>query len=189
MYKKYSEYLESVELPRFLLVKNLGFAHENDLDAPISRGELIDHSNNFNDLKKLIPFPKLPSDDYKLSLFEKKFGEIKANNAQFDDSPLDITDGEPNDYEIFGESYSIVWVCGNNVDSIANFLVNQYEKYKDLVLIWELFIDRIHIFPFYSLEETSDDYYENVCNSFEEKVQKIKNPPTEIEWEQLNDYL
>ncbi len=189
MDKKYSEYLESVELPRFLLVKNLEFDHENDLDAPISRGEIIDHSNNYDDLKKQIPLPMIPEDDYKLSLFEKKFGELNASIVQFDDSPLDISEGEPNDYEIFGASYSILWICENEADLIIEYLLKQYEKYRELIIIWEFFIDRIHVYPFYSLDEPSDDFYENVCKLFEERVQKLKNPPTEIEWNELNDYL
>jgi hypothetical protein len=81
MDKRYSAFLESVEKPCFVLVKNLDFEHPSDLDSPISRGEIIAHSEKFEILKKKIPSPKLPEDDYKLSLFEKKFGELKSSVA------------------------------------------------------------------------------------------------------------
>jgi len=189
MDKRYSGILESAEKPCFLLIKNLDFEHPEDLDSPISRGEIIAHSNKYDDLRRMIPDPKLPEDDYKLSLFEKKFGEANVAVAQFDDSPLDISEGDPNDYEIFGESYTILWLCDHSEDSIADYLVDQYLKTRDLISIWEYYIDRLHIFPSYSLEETSVDYYENLCNEFEEKVSSCKNPPTDREWNDLNDYL
>jgi hypothetical protein len=178
-----------VEKPCFLLIKNLDFEHPSDLDSPVSRGELLGHSTSFDELKKKIPAPQLPDEDYKLSLFEKKFGETKISLAQFDDSPWDIADGEPNDYEIFGESYTIIWVCNPNEDGIAEYLVEQYLMSRDLITIWELYIDRMHIHPYYSLDQTSEDYYENICNAFEYNVNKCKNPPSEEEWDSLNEYL
>jgi len=189
MDKRISEFLESLEKPCFLLIKNLDFEHPSDLDSPISRGEILGHSSNFDELKKMIPAPTLPEDEYKLSLFEKKFGEIKAKVGQFDDSPWDISEGEPSDYEIFGESYTIIWICDQGEDGIADHLVGQYLKLKDLISIWELYIDRMHIYPYYSLEQTSEDYYESVCNAFESSVNECKNPPSEEEWDSLNDYL
>ena len=189
MDKRISAFLESVEKPCFLLIKNLDFEHPSDLDSPISRGEIVAQSSNFKDLKKMIPPPRLPEDDYKLSLFEKKFGEVKASVAQFDDSPWDISEGDPNDYEIFGESYTIIWLCDLNEDGITGYLVEQYLKLKDLISMWELYFDRMHIFPYYSLEQTSEDYYESICNAFESSVNECKDPPSENEWDSLNDYL
>lgn len=189
MDKRISAFLDSLEKPCFLLIKNLDFEHPSDLDSPISRGEIQAHSTNFNELKKMIPAPQLPEEDYKLSLFEKKFGEIKISVAQYDDSPWDISEGDPNDYEIFGESYTIIWICEQNEDEIADFLVEQYLKLKDLISIWEFYIDRMHVYPYYSLEQTSEDFYENIGNSFENRVNECKNPPSDEEWDSLNDYL
>jgi hypothetical protein len=189
MDKRYSEILESIEKPCFLLIKNLDFEHPEDLDSPISRGEIIAHSKNYDDLRNRIPDPKLPEDDYKLSLFEEKFGEANPAVARFDDSPLDITEGEPNDYEIFGESYTILWLYHYHEDSIADYLVEQYLKSKDLISIWEFYIDRLHIYPSYSLEQTSLDFYEDLCTIFEKKVSSCPNPPSDKEWDELNDYL
>ena len=189
MDKRYSAFLESVEKPCFILVKNLDFEHPSDLDSPISRGEIITHSENFEILKKKIPIPQLPEDDYKLSLFEKKFGELKVSVARYDDSPWDISEGDPNDYEIFNESYTIIWVCGQDEEEVTAYLVHQYMKLKDLISIWELYLDRMHIYPYYSLEQTSEDFYENICNLFEEKVNECDDPPAEAEWDELNDYL
>ncbi|MBS0001298.1 MAG: hypothetical protein KFF73_20100 [Cyclobacteriaceae bacterium] len=189
MDKRYSEFLESVEKPCFILVKNLDFEHPSDLDSPISRGEIVGHSNNFEDLRNLIPSPGLPEDEYKLSLFEKKFGEIKSSVAQYDDSPWDISEGDPNDYEIFNESYTIIWICEQDEDSITDYLVRKYSEIKDLISIWELYLDRMHIFPYYSLDQTSEDFYEKICNFFEEKVNGHDDPPSEKEWDELNDYL
>ena len=189
MDKRYDEFLESLEKPCFVLVKNLDFDHPSDLDSPISRGEILGHNKDIETLRKHIPHPKLPDDDYKLSLFEKKFGELTESVAQYDDSPWDISEGEPNDYEIFNESYTIVWLCDNNENSITDFLVSQYVKLKDLISIWELYLDRMHVFPYDSLEQTSENFYENLCNLFEEKVNDCNDPPDETEWDELNDYL
>jgi hypothetical protein len=189
MDNRYSAFLESLGKPCFVLIKNLDFDHPSDLDSPISRGEIIERAENFEDLKKQIPLPELPENDYKLSLFEKKFGELKASAAQYDDSPLDISEGDPNDYEIFNESYTIIWICGPDVEAVSDYLVEQYLNIRDLISIWELYIDRMHIYPYYSLEQTTEDFYENVCNTFEDKVNECSNPPTEREWEELNDYL
>lgn len=189
MDNRISAFLESIEKPCFLLIKNLDFEHPSDMDSPISRGEIVGHSTSFEVLKKMIPAPDLPEDDYKLSLFEKKFGELKASVAQFDDSPWDISEGEPSDYEIFGESYTIIWIYDLNEDGIVDYLVSRYLNLKDLISIWELYIDRMHVIPYYSLEQTSEDYYESVCNAFESSVNECKHPPTEEEWDSLNDYL
>jgi hypothetical protein len=189
MNNHYSEFLESVNLPAFILVKNLWFEHENDFDAPISRGEIIRQSKEFSELKKIIPQPDLPEDDYKQSLFEKKLGELKISNAVFDDSPYDIAEGDPTDYEIFGQSYTILWMCSPDIDELTDFLVERYNQNRDLIFIWENYIDRMHIFPFYSLEMTSDDFYEEICNAFEDKVNNLKNSPSQKEWDELNDYL
>jgi hypothetical protein len=189
MDKRYSEALESIKKPCFVLIKNLDFEHPEDLDSPVSRGEIIGYSTDYEELRKKIPDPILPEDDYKLSLFEKKFGDMQQSVARFDDSPLDISEGEPNDYEIFGESYTILWICDLEEDSIADFLVQQYLKNRDLISIWEFYIDRMHIYPPYSLEQTSVEYYENLCNEFEERVSSSKSPPSENEWNELNDYL
>ena len=189
MDKRISEFLESIEKPCFLLVKNLDFEHPSDLDSPISRGEILSHSSNFDELKKMIPAPQLPEDEYKLSLFEKKFGEAKISLAQFDDSPWDISEGDPNDYEIFGESYTIIWICDPGETGIADYLAEQYLKLKDLISIWELYIDRMHFYPYYSLDQSSEDYYETVCNAFESCVNECQDPPSELEWDSLNEYL
>lgn len=184
-----SEFLDSLDKPCFLLIKNLDFEHPSDLDSPISRGEILAHSTIFDELKKMIPSPQLPGDDYKLSLFEKKFGEIRISVSQYDDSPWDISEGDPSDYEIFGESYTIIWISEQGEDEIADYLVEQYLKIKDLISIWEFYIDRMHIYPYYSLELTSEDFYENICNTFENRVNECGDPPSDEEWDSLNDYL
>ena len=189
MDNRLSKFLDSLEKPCFLLIKNLDFEHPSDLDSPISRGEILSHSTDYDDLKKMIPNPQLPEDEYKLSLFEKKFGEVRISMAQYDDSPLDISEGDPSDYEIFGESYTIIWICEQKEEEIADYLVAQYLNLKDLISIWEFYIDRMHIYPYYSLDQTSEDYYENICNSFETKVNECRIPPSDEEWDSLNDYL
>ncbi len=189
MSKRYSEYIGSKKVPGFILIKNLMFEHQNDLDAPITRGELIGYDSHFGELKKIIPYPSVPEDDYKLSLFDKKFGELRGAKAEFDDSPFDIHEGDPTDYEIFGESYTISWICPPDPEKVSDYLVKRYGEKRNLIIIWDNYIDRMHVFPFYSLETTSDEFYENVCDLFEEKVNEISQPPSEKEWDELNEYL
>ncbi|MBD3273123.1 hypothetical protein GF385_02115 [Candidatus Dependentiae bacterium] len=189
MSRRYSEYIGSKRIPGFILTKNLMFEHQQNLDASITRGELIGYSSHFDELKKAIPYPGVPEDDYKLSLFDKKFGALKGSKAEFDDSPLDIHEGDPSDYEIFGESYTISWICLPDPGEVSEYLVERYKEKRDLIEIWDNYIDRMHVFPFYSLETSSDQFYENVCDLFEGKVNDISQPPSEKEWDILNDYL
>lgn len=189
MNNHFSEFLESVKIPCFVLARNLYFEHEYDLDAPVSRGEIIKCSQQIKEVRQLIPRPVIPEDDYKQSLFEKKIGEMKSANANYDDSPFDLAEGDPNDFEIFGESYTIVWFCPPDVEEVTGFLVNKYRNNRDLIKIWENYIDRMHIYPFYSLELTSDDFYEKICDTFEEKVSSLPDPPSKEEWDKLNDFL
>ena len=187
--EKYAGKLNSIDLPEFILIKNLEFEHPEDLDAPISRGEILANATDFETLKVNIPAPKIPEEDYKLSLYEEKYGDPAIIKPEFDDSPMDISVGDPCDYEIFGMSYTIVWFVEPNEDRIVELLIEAYLSSRNLIFIYDNFIDRMHIYPFYSLEIISDDFYDNVCNKFENAAKGLKNPPSQQEWDDLYEYL
>ncbi len=176
-------------MPCFVLFKNLRFEHDYDIDASIARGEIIDSDTSCEKLRSAIPRPQFPDDEYKISLLDSKYGHISEDELEFDDTLFDITEGEPDDYEIFGESYTLVFICPPDEEFILKYLSNQYRKEKDLVNIWISYIDRLHIFPFYSLEVTSDKFLENISENFQSIVKELPEPPTKEEWDELIDYL
>lgn len=187
--KNYHEYLSGIKLPSYILFKNLHFEHDFDIDASIARGEIVANDLSYDELYSKIPRPQFPTDEYKVSLLDEKYGQISESELEYDDTVFDIAEGDPNDYEIFGESFTIIFFAPPEEDSIVDFLVNQYQKNRDLVDIYMNYIDRLHIFPFYSLEETSDNFIENLGNRFQEKVRSLPQPPGQDEWDELKEYL
>ena len=187
--KNFEQYLAGIKLPAYILFKNLKFEHDFDIDASIARGEIIETRDTYYELKEKIPKPKFPEDEYKVSLLDSKYGQINENELEYDDTIFDICEGEPSDFEIFGESYTIVLVCPPDESIILKYLVEQYKKERDLLNIWISYLDRLHIFPFYSLEITSDNFTENLSEDFQNKVKQLPLPPTEEEWDELKEYL
>ncbi len=187
--KNFDEYLSGLKLPSFVLIKNLKFEHDYDIDAAIARGEVINYNLSFDALRSEIPKPRFPDDDYKTSLLDSKYGQVSEDELEYDDTIFDITEGEPNDYEIFGESYTIVFLSPPEKDNLLKYLRDRYSKERDLVNIWTSYIDRIHIYPFYSLDVTSDQFIEEISEDFQSLVRKLPKPPDEEEWDELNDYL
>ena len=153
--KNYNEYLSGIKLPSYILFKNLRFEHDFDIDASIARGEIITSNASYDELYLKVPKPVFPEDEYKLSLLDEKYGQVTENELEFDDTVFDIAEGEPSDYEIFGESYSIIFFCPPQEDYVIQYLTEQYQQNRDLVEIYMNCIDRLHIFPFYSLEFSS----------------------------------
>ena len=187
--EKYVEKLNSIKLPQFILVKNIEFEHPEDLDAPLSRGEILQSGSDYDSLKAHIPIPKIPEDEYKLSLYEKKYGDASVIKPEYDDSPMDVSVGDPMDYEIFGSSYTIVWMVPPDEELIVEALINAYAKSRKLIAIYDEFIDRMHVFPFYTLETISDDFYETICSRFEVTAINLKEPTSEKDWDELYEYL
>jgi hypothetical protein len=187
--KDFNEYISKLKLPAYILFKNLRFEHDFDLDAPVSRGEIIANGSFYNPLREKLSRPVLPQDDYKQSLLDSKYGQIAENQLEYDDSIYDITEADPNDYEIFGKSFTIVFFCPPDEDLIVQYLTDQYKKDRNLIGIWSNYIDRLHIFPFYSLDISSDDFYENITDKFERALNEMPQPPTKQDWEELDDFL
>lgn len=187
--KNFSEYLSGTKLPRYILFRNLSFEHEFDIDASIAKGEIVASDSSYDDLCSNVPKPVFPSDEYKISLLDEKYGQITENELEYDDTVYDLAEGEPNDYEIFGESYTIIFFCPPEQDVIVDYLLKQYQKDRDLVDIYVNCIDRLHIFPFYSLEVTSDNFIDALGEKFQQKIRAIPEPPGQDEWDELKEYL
>ena len=187
--KKAEEYLSGIKLPVYVLFRNLRFEHDFDIDSPVARGELVSHHESFDKLKSMIPRPNFPDDEYKISLLDSKYGQITENELEYDDTVFDIAEGGPSDYEIFGESYTIVYFCQPDEEFLVQFLMDIYKKERDLLNIWINYFDRMHIYPFYSLEVTSDNFIESLDEQFRSAVNKLPQPPSTEEWDELNEYL
>ena len=187
--KNYKDQLSSIKLPVFILFKNLKFEHDFDLDSPVSRGEIVFSGKNYLPIRDRLPKPCMFEDEYKQSLLDSKYGHITENELAFDDSVFDITEGEPCDYEIFGESYTIVWFCPPDENVIINYLLNEYRKNKNLVAIWSQHIDRLHLYPFDSIDISSDDFYDRINSRIEKELRALPQPPSDQEWIDLSEYI
>jgi hypothetical protein len=187
--KNPDDFFSKLELPVFILFRNLRFEHDFDIDAPIARGEIIASGSIYEELHKKLSKPAFPVDEYKQSLLDTKYGNIAESELEYDDTIFDITEANPSDYEIFGESFTIVFFCPSDKNKIVKFLVNDFIKHRNLIDIWSKYIDRIRVFPFYSLEASSDDFYDEVTADFEETVSALEQPPSTEDWDELDDYL
>jgi hypothetical protein len=187
--KNYDGFFSKLKLPVYILFKNLRFEHDFDFDAPVSRGEIIATGESYDELRKKLAKPVAPVDEYKLSLLDAKYGIIKESELEFDDTIFDITEANPSDYEIFGESFTIVFFCPPDKNQIVKYIVDDYNANRSLVDTWSKCIDRLRIFPFYSLEITSDDFHDEIAADFESSVNSLAKPPAPEDWDALNDYL
>ena len=103
--------LEELKLPILVLIKNLELEDPYRDDPEFVDGEFIESSDNFYNLKRLIPDPEYPSNPEAQELFKYKFGEDRLK-GQFSDFPSDLNSDLP-DSKIFNCSYTILCVPYN----------------------------------------------------------------------------
>ena len=136
-----AEILRHAQLPAFLLVRNLRADYlEINCDAPEIDGDVLGVFDSFAEAQALVPAPTVPTDPQKLILSKRRFGEIigsdprtgkqvrKLADVFFDTDPsnkLSQVGNRPSDLDIFGERYTIVWVCPPDIDVVVERLLEE----------------------------------------------------------------
>jgi hypothetical protein len=141
MMQKAADVLPQTPLPAFLLLKNM---HEDwpgivGLDAACLDGEVLWITDSFEEAHELVPAPTVPTDPEKLALLQDRFGVDHCYDPEtgewtehlphlaFDTDPdhngLRLLDDVPRDFDIFGESYTVVWVCPADVQAVVDRLM------------------------------------------------------------------
>jgi hypothetical protein len=194
--------LQNQNLPKFVLFKNLKFKdHELEFNTCfIERAEIIAVSDYPNEARKSIPQAKLPRMKSKLELFNHKDEDIE--DYVFNDSPYaldaDSMDIENTpDFDIFGESYTLLWICPIDDKRIITTLINHTLNYvKDNNLrvsdsigyIWDEYIDSISV----ATEDLSFDTSEfvfNIKQEYEAQLLRLLDAPTQKDLDYLDEML
>jgi hypothetical protein len=126
--------LSEKDLPALVLIKNIRLEDWEDWQHPydigkIVSGEYIDHSVSIDDLRELIPEAPTPKTKEQEELFVTKHEEIK-DYYHFDDR-LDNWLGVEeriHDIDIFGVSYSIIWLLPNDLSKIIQTMISTIES-------------------------------------------------------------
>ncbi|VAW49380.1 hypothetical protein MNBD_GAMMA03-2025 [hydrothermal vent metagenome] len=194
--------LQNQNLPKFILFKNLKFK-KDELEFNtcfIESAEIIAITDYPKEARKSIPHAKLPQSKSKLELFNHKGEDIE--DYVFNDSPyaLDVdSDDIENipDYEIFGESYTLLWVCPIDDRKIIKTLINhtiKYAKDNDLKVsdatgyIWDEYIDSISIATDDLMFDTAGFVF-NIKQEYEAQISKILDGLIQEDWDSLDEML
>jgi len=195
--------LNKQNLPIFVLFKNLQFnegAISIDIDQ-IKSGEIKACAPYESELEKYIPPSVYPKSPDKQQKFTDKYGDREDVDSSFNTSPFAMIDIDPEDlesttdFDIFGESYTILWVCSNNVDETVNTLIQHTIKLADsrqstigdqITNIWIYYIDCISI---NSDDKDFDslDFDFIVKEEYKNQISKLPNAPTQADWDYLDE--
>lgn len=110
----FKSWFDAKEIPIFALAKNVHVKSEKSGTYTITDFGQIITSNNFSELRNMIPKPKIPLDPQKNELFNWRFadddGQFNEAFLFYDDSPTSLA-SESTDMDIFGENYVIFWIA------------------------------------------------------------------------------
>ena len=187
------------KLPRFYLIKNLSIGSINlESTKAFVNGEIISSSKDCYELQKLIPKVKIPTDECSSYKLLENYDCI-PKEIRFDDSPYALFDeakiDEYSDKELFGKSYTIVWVCNDNPEVILKEIIshikneimtNNKDCIKVLLEAWQNYHDRLCIF---TEKKNAEDIKNKVTKGFKIIIANIEGHPTEYQWNQFEQKM
>ena len=136
-----AEILIHTALPVFFLLKNMQEDYPGVVyfDAAELDGDVLRTADSFDAIQRLVPRPTPPTDPEKQSLLLQRCGEALAYDATahewrvqwpelaFDTHPnhnsVRVTSCQARDRDIFGEGYTIVWVCPAEEEAVVDRLL------------------------------------------------------------------
>ncbi len=194
--------LETFNSPRFVLFKNLKFKEDSLLldIHEIKQGEIVYVGDTYTEVSKYIPKSIYPTDVEKQQLFEDKYGDRDDVDFSFNVSPYAIVDIDPEDvermpdFDIFGESYTVLWVCPADVEVIVKSLINHIKRQAkqnstiggELYTIWVDYIDNISINS-HQDQIAAVELITQVKKVFEKEVNLLPNIPTQNDWDFIEE--
>lgn len=196
-----TEEITRLSLPTFALIKDLQLVDAED-DPRINGGQIIETATQPEVLLTKIPNPSFPADAARRKMLAKRFwamsaddfqAEVNAGEMGFNSYPLAVADS-PGDHEIFGESYSVAWLCGDDILASAKQMMaavtpaarKEGSLEDGIVYIYSEFIDRM-IYVGKPETYNQDSYFTMLTSHFEEMLQDKFG--RKINWPKLNGLL
>lgn len=192
------EFLKDKDLPGWLLIHNARLEMISDGSLMVSDASQLYWSHNFDELQKQIPSAKVMATPEAKELASYRFSddELKNGTFQFNNFPMALAD-EGNDFDIFGECYTIFWVCEPELEKVCELLMKTFSnKCSGKVLpehirwFWNDYLDRIYFRtsgeadPF-QLATLQDDIITNIIDA----INALPEPPEEEAWNVLNEWF
>jgi hypothetical protein len=188
------------ELPVFVLLKNLVMEDGYSEDSVISSFEWYKTSKNLKELQAMIPRPKFPKAEEKLDLLYVKFGDVLPEDKDdyyFDDAPAQLDD-DISDIEIFGESYTILWVCPADKEKIIAAILEHLKKVTDnykrdvdennLFDVWSNYLERMWIYA-RDKETFAVQVVSEIKEELPELIARLPNAPDDHTWDEFENML
>jgi hypothetical protein len=135
------------------------------------RGEFVGLTRTFDQARQLVPQPEYPEDTFRQDQFHKRFGwrHIALSDGSllkevpsfgFDDKP--ITDCRRSDRDLFGETYTVFWLCPLDIEVAVSTLIDHVEQLigsDSRTAALESLLERHHALgPYWQPCETIDCY-------------------------------
>ncbi len=143
--EKLVKQLKELKIPTLVLIKNMELKDPYRDDPEFIAGEFIESSDNYYNLKRLIPDPEYPTNAEAQDLFKYKFGEDQLK-GHFSDLPTDLNSDLP-DPKIFNCSYTIFWAVPPDINSLVNKLLGMINVGVGQDVVTEKYIDRMIVLP------------------------------------------
>ena len=155
--RQFKGQITQYKLPTFLLFKNLTIWSDTLLNTKdFVNGEIIAESNSYNELKHLIPDLEVPTDELSHFRLIENYGYF-PEECEFNDNPNELCKDTKSliysDKKLFGESYTIVWICPEDpqlaIDYIKNFILYKAQNINNINLIIDIqkqYLDRLCVF-------------------------------------------
>ena len=234
----WNELLDETEtLPAFFLIRNLEYDTEHaqlPLESWRMSGRCIEVAHTFDDATKRVPKARLPRDPKKREALLLRFGtrSTLGDDGKWRDEPASfgyslnpeaknelILQGRATDQELFGESYTVLWICPTDVEQVIYFLMSHVNQYMaisprpydflatmdaacteeasasrfgawDLFYFWRTYQDRI------CFACTEDDKFDDLLDlaneirgGFAQRLKEMPNGPTDWDWERFEELL
>lgn len=187
------EFLNDKALPGFALLKNARTSLVAGLGYQVSSFDEAHWSGDFDSLLQKIPKPELRSTKEAIELAGWRFSEDEIQNKQFafNTYPNGLV-SEANDFDLFGESYTIFWVALPEEEWLVETVLKMFDSSKKidgqaLKQVWEHTIDRIFFRRTEEMDVELSFFFEEVVSVIVEKINALPNAPDEHDWEALND--
>lgn len=193
--------LMALDKPCFVLLRNLPLDESGNLTrSAILAGdfEFVAHAENYEDVDRLVPEPRLPVQDgrIKWGVVQRLARSQRINAGEcwsidlFFSTSHHVMEEDVPDHEMFGESYTILWIC-SDVDSATAALVEKYKKFRSAgeLEVWE-FLPKLwgsyadHAYPLDPDARPLDNYEFNqkIRRSLDAALRQMEDGPSDAEW-------